>query len=147
MTKENRQLAAVSVIINSEQRVLIGHKRKNNKWEYPGGKVEPNEPISEAGRRELFEETGLEPEIYQPIGYFDLANKIVFVFGGFSDNRPELREPHKHYAWHFVDVGFYLSELRRGSMTGVSEQIGEKSLYSALTMLNGRGILRETMVV
>jgi len=35
-------------------------------WEFPGGKVEPEEPISEALARELHEELGIEVEVAYP---------------------------------------------------------------------------------
>ena len=39
-------------------------------WALPGGFVDENEPLEEAARRELFEETGLEPSELQQLGAF-----------------------------------------------------------------------------
>ncbi|MBN2390018.1 MAG: NUDIX hydrolase [Anaerolineae bacterium] len=39
-------------------------------WALPGGFVDENEPLEAAARRELFEETGLEPAELQQLGAF-----------------------------------------------------------------------------
>jgi 8-oxo-dGTP pyrophosphatase MutT (NUDIX family) len=46
-------------------------RKDNSCWGYAGGAVEPNEPVEEAAKRELYEETGL------------IANKLE-LFGVFS---------------------------------------------------------------
>jgi 8-oxo-dGTP diphosphatase len=56
-----RVLAAV---IREADRYLIclrpTHKRHGGCWEFPGGKLEPEETLLEAARRELKEELGVE---------------------------------------------------------------------------------------
>jgi 8-oxo-dGTP diphosphatase len=51
-------------IIRKDNAVFIAKRKANqhqgDKWEFPGGKVEPNETTFEALHRELFEEVGLE---------------------------------------------------------------------------------------
>ena len=55
---------AVAVIINQNDEILIAKRSKDqhqgNKWEFPGGKIEPNETSKEALRREISEELGIE---------------------------------------------------------------------------------------
>ena len=55
---------AVAVIINSEDEILISRRsaeqHQGNKWEFPGGKVEDNESVSAALRREIKEELGIQ---------------------------------------------------------------------------------------
>lgn len=55
---------AVAVIINEADEILISHRSKEqhegNKWEFPGGKVEPNETLHAALKRELDEELGIQ---------------------------------------------------------------------------------------
>ena len=50
------------VVLNSENKVFVG-KRKDNpfdKWQMPQGGVDSNEPLIEAMRRELIEETSIK---------------------------------------------------------------------------------------
>lgn len=59
----NRVDVAVGVIVRDEQ-VLIAQRAKHlhqgNKWEFPGGKVEPDESSDLAVRRELEEELNIQ---------------------------------------------------------------------------------------
>jgi 8-oxo-dGTP diphosphatase len=62
-----KPLMVTAAVIERDGRVLIA-KRKNGwrfagKWEFPGGKIEPNETPEECLRRELHEELGIETEI------------------------------------------------------------------------------------
>ena len=49
-------------ILNSENKIFVG-KRKDNpldKWQMPQGGVDPNEPLLQAMKRELLEETSIK---------------------------------------------------------------------------------------
>lgn len=55
---------AVGVVINDRGEILVAkrlpHQHQGDCWEFPGGKIEPNESVHEALKRELYEEVGLE---------------------------------------------------------------------------------------
>ena len=50
------------VVLNSEKKVFVGKRRDNpfDKWQMPQGGVDPNEPLVEAMKRELIEETSIK---------------------------------------------------------------------------------------
>ncbi|MBA3494150.1 MAG: 8-oxo-dGTP diphosphatase MutT, partial [Gammaproteobacteria bacterium] len=60
----------MGVIVNEQGEVLVS-KRKATAfhggfWEFPGGKVEPGERVTQALERELFEELGITIFSYRP---------------------------------------------------------------------------------
>lgn len=52
-----------------------GNEPYKNCWAFPGGFLEENETLEEAAKRELKEETGLEPLYLQEIGSFSSVNR------------------------------------------------------------------------
>lgn len=56
-----------AAIIEKDGRILIARRKKEdplkNKWEFPGGKVEPRETPEECLKRELREELGIDIEV------------------------------------------------------------------------------------
>lgn len=62
---------AVGVIINTSQEVLMTQRalslHQGGLWEFPGGKVEPNESIQEALIREFKEEINVNVQSMEPL--------------------------------------------------------------------------------
>jgi 8-oxo-dGTP diphosphatase len=56
---DRKHWVSVAAAIVDGERVLAIRRRDNNKWEPPGGILEPNETIIEGLRREVLEETGI----------------------------------------------------------------------------------------
>jgi 8-oxo-dGTP diphosphatase len=68
--------AVAAAIWNAEREVLLIRRTKQprlGQWSLPGGKIEFGEPLAEALKREIREETGLEIEI---VGLIDVAETI-----------------------------------------------------------------------
>lgn len=63
LSKPKRIAVAVGIVINAQGEVLIAkrlpHQHQGECWEFPGGKIEENESVEEAIKRELYEEVGL----------------------------------------------------------------------------------------
>jgi 8-oxo-dGTP diphosphatase len=97
---------AVGIIITEDtppgsRRVLLCQRKRSAryplKWEFPGGKVEPNEHPEECLRRELFEELEIHGTIgtlyhqqhftYPDSGVFDVLYYLVPHFTGTLVNR------------------------------------------------------------
>ena len=61
---------AVAVLIRSDGAALLAQRPEtkvySGYWEFPGGKIEPGEPVAEALRREVREELGIEVERAYP---------------------------------------------------------------------------------
>ncbi|HYQ93566.1 MAG TPA: Nudix family hydrolase [Burkholderiales bacterium] len=61
---------AVAVLIRSDGAALLAQRPEtkvySGYWEFPGGKIEPGEPVPEALRREVREELGIEVERAYP---------------------------------------------------------------------------------
>ena len=69
MTSSDIQVA-VAVIINQKNEVLISLRAESahqgGLWEFPGGKLEANESVSDALKRELFEELNIKVRSSKP---------------------------------------------------------------------------------
>lgn len=71
------RIGSAAVIIQ-DGKVLLGKRAKDpgrGQWILPGGKIEPFESIASAVKREMREETGLEVELGEQIGAFELINQ------------------------------------------------------------------------
>ncbi|MBN2599202.1 MAG: (deoxy)nucleoside triphosphate pyrophosphohydrolase [Candidatus Thermoplasmatota archaeon] len=61
---ETKQNIGTAGIIRKDKKLLIAQRKKDswmepNKWEFPGGKVEPNETYEDCLMREIQEELGI----------------------------------------------------------------------------------------
>lgn len=64
-----------AVILRIGDKILLGLRNKepeNGKWVLPGGGVKPFESIKDALKRELREETGLNVEVGEPVGVYEI---------------------------------------------------------------------------
>jgi 8-oxo-dGTP pyrophosphatase MutT (NUDIX family) len=71
------------VLVTDGERLLLGHATRSPRWDIPKGMADPGEALAAAARRELFEETGLDPPEAElrPVGAFEyLPAKDLALF-------------------------------------------------------------------
>jgi len=76
---------AVGIIVNRNKQILLAkrpeHLHQGGKWEFPGGKVEQNETVTQALIRELKEEVALNVHSSEPFMAlsYDYPDKQVLL--------------------------------------------------------------------
>ena len=74
----------VAAVMKCKGRFFIAQRNKDKdfsfKWEFPGGKVEPNETLEEALQREIMEELGTQIEIKYKITELRYKQKNLDIF-------------------------------------------------------------------
>ncbi len=103
----NRQFVSTCYIVEENKFLLLFHK-KHQKWLPPGGHLEENETPSEAAKREVLEETGLEIEfITQENLWVDEwnAKSIERPYSCLLEQIPALGDQPAHEHIDFIFVG------------------------------------------
>jgi ADP-ribose pyrophosphatase YjhB (NUDIX family) len=76
--KANSIVPAVSVVLpDDEGRILLIHRVDNDYWSIPGGGMEPGESVTEAAKREVKEETGIDCKITGLVGIYSDPNHVA----------------------------------------------------------------------
>ena len=72
---KRHEIRVVAGVIEREGMILVGQRRAGDrfqyKWEFPGGKVKPDEDPKEALARELREELGIEAVIGEEMARYE----------------------------------------------------------------------------
>lgn len=68
---------SASVFDSKREKVLLVRRADDGKWAVPGGYMEPGENFSEACKREVWEETGLQVNIKRLIGIYTSPNLLL----------------------------------------------------------------------
>lgn len=109
-------LVGVAVAVFNEQGEFLLQKRPDGQWGVPGGFMELGESTEEAGRREVFEETGLE------IGELNL----VGVFSG-KQHHVKLSNGDEFYP---VTVAYVTKEILGGVLKAEGVETTEARFFS-----------------
>ena len=84
MASPKHSVSVAAVIPDESGRVLLIRRRDNQRWEPPGGVVEPGETVLDGLRREVSEETGLAVERVRLTGIYQhmALGVVAIVFRG-----------------------------------------------------------------
>jgi 8-oxo-dGTP pyrophosphatase MutT (NUDIX family) len=112
------------VIVTDGERLLLGHATRSPRWDIPKGMAEPGESLTAAARRELREETGLDPAeaALHPLGVFayrpgkDLA---LFVWSVSHLPDPQSLVCASRFSWR----GSMLPEFDRFALVTMDEAL------------------------
>jgi len=122
---------AVAVLIRSDGAALLAQRPETKVyagyWEFPGGKIEPGEPVREALRREIREELGIEIERAYP------WITRVFVY------------PHAKVRLHFYRVYAWRGEPRAVEHQAIAWQRPDAIELDPLLPANGP-VIRSLML-
>ncbi len=122
---------AVAVLIRSDGAALLAQRPETKVyagyWEFPGGKIEPNEPVRDALRREIREELGIEIERAYP------WITRVFVY------------PHAKVRLHFYRVYAWRGEPRAVEHQAIAWQRPDAIELDPLLPANGP-VIRSLML-
>jgi len=104
----------VAVVVFRDNQILLGERigaHGANTWATPGGHLEVGESIEECAKREGLEETGLNLNSFEKIGFtndiFEAENKhyvTLFVIAHDSNGEVEVKEPNKCKQWKWFDL-------------------------------------------
>lgn len=124
--------AAVVILLNDRQEVLVLKRSPHsnsfpNRWNFPGGGVEPGEDIREAAVREMKEEANLEIN-EKDLKYFDVlyfpSLTIHFFITDKFKNTIQINHESSEYQWASI------KELRELQFIGPNQKmIDDIELY------------------
>ena len=96
----------VGVVIVKNNKILLCNRKKSKSWSIPGGKVEFNERIEDAAKREIKEELGLKVDIKKFIAVAETFENnshwiSISFLGKITNGKPRLlaTEEHSEIKW------------------------------------------------
>jgi 8-oxo-dGTP diphosphatase len=93
------------VVFAPDDDVLLVRRRTDGGWELPGGRLDRDEAARDGVRREIVEETGLDPELGQPVHAVSWLNdtddgRFAVYYRCRSDERSvSLSAEHTDFEW------------------------------------------------
>ncbi|MFI2345892.1 NUDIX hydrolase [Streptomyces sp. NPDC019443] len=72
-------LGATCVVFNDIGHVLITRRRSPERWELPGGLLNPQESFHDAAARETYEETGVQVKVNGLVGVYQHPSRGILA--------------------------------------------------------------------
>lgn len=116
-------LVGVAVAVINEKGEILLQKRRDGLWGVPGGFMELGESTEEAGRREVFEETGME------IGKLELV-------GVFSGKQHHVKLPNGD-EFYPVTVAYVSKEIKGGGLKADGQETTETRFFKVNELPEG----------
>lgn len=117
--------------------ILLLHRIDKDWWEVPGGKGEPDEPLSETAKREVKEELGCEVRILRKLGktqfnnfQFDL-DYTWFLAEVSEGQTPKIGEPANYDELKYIPIADLRKHILSPSAGNLATEI-EKGRVSLL---------------
>lgn len=122
------------ITLNNEGKILFGERKNSYKAGFfgmPGGRVEQHEPLLQACKRELEEETGLRNSDFRFVGVVrEQQDGYTFIHFGFViegiSHTPQNIESDKCVGWEWMDIGSLPEKILPGH-TAVIEMYKKNS--------------------
>jgi len=76
-----RHVVAVAGLVSDDAGRVLLLRSPRRGWEFPGGQVEQGETLTEALRREVREETGVEIKVGPLVGVYSNVRSHIVMFG------------------------------------------------------------------
>ncbi len=67
------------IVVNKQNEIAMVSNLKSHTWTFPKGNVEPNEDVSVAAKREIYEETGIAPENLQITKFLGDYERLTYI--------------------------------------------------------------------
>lgn len=137
---EPQPIGACALLLDTNGRVLLGKRKNSYKASYyglPGGRIELNEPVAEAIRREVLEETGITLNVLRYLGVVrenqDGYDFIHFVFIAENVNQqPQLLEPEKCEGWEWIDPNDMQVQVLPGHQAAIKLYIHNEQIIDLI---------------
>ena len=104
----------VSTIIRSDDKILLVKEAKEinfQKWNLPGGSLEPEETIFEGAKREVLEETFLTVKLVSFLGVYKRQSlRFVFIGELVEEGQPQAGDEILETKWFSQDEIFQLAD-------------------------------------
>ncbi len=75
-----RHIVAVAGLVTNAQGHVLMLRNPRRDWEFPGGQVEEGETLTDALRREVFEETGVQVDVGRLVGVYSNTKSHIVMF-------------------------------------------------------------------